>query len=67
MEEILLASRLRHDGSVKRREPVDLLALCAEEATRVGAEASGLTGIDIRATRNYSHSSQLPSDSGGFG
>ncbi|MGF3024589.1 sensor histidine kinase [Methylobacterium aquaticum] len=42
VEEILLSSRLEHDGArCARRENVDLLALAAEEAARVGAEVEG--------------------------
>lgn len=37
VEEILLTSRLDHAASPERREPVDLLALAAEEAARVDA------------------------------
>jgi signal transduction histidine kinase len=39
--EILLASRLDHREHDAKREPVDLLALAAEEAARVGASAGG--------------------------
>jgi signal transduction histidine kinase len=42
VDEILLSSRLDHAGAgLGRRESVDLLALAAEEAVRVGAEAEG--------------------------
>ncbi len=44
IEEILLASRLDHpepDGVTAKWEPVDLLALAAEEAARTGASAEG--------------------------
>lgn len=41
VEEILLSSRLDHDLTDDSREPVDLLALAAEEAARVGAEVKG--------------------------
>jgi signal transduction histidine kinase len=41
IEEILLASRLDHPGTVERRELVELLALTAEEAARGGASADG--------------------------
>lgn len=40
--EILLSSRLDHDPTVDHREPVDLLALAAEEAARVGAQVVGI-------------------------
>jgi len=39
--EILLASRLDALEQVEQREPVDLLALLAEEASRTGASANG--------------------------
>jgi signal transduction histidine kinase len=45
VEEILLSSRLDAGGVPERREPVDLLALAAEEGARVGAEASGASAI----------------------
>jgi signal transduction histidine kinase len=41
VEEILLASRLDATMSLDRREPVDLLALAAEEASRTGAQVEG--------------------------
>jgi signal transduction histidine kinase len=44
VEEVLLASRLDAGyppGTPDKREPVDLLALAAEEAARVGASAQG--------------------------
>ena len=41
VEEILLASRLDHAVRLERREPVDILALAAEEAARNGLAASG--------------------------
>jgi signal transduction histidine kinase len=41
VDEILLSSRLDADAVPERREAVDLLALAAEEAVRVGAEAIG--------------------------
>lgn len=43
IDEILLASRLDHldQGETLRREPVDLLALAAEEAARTGATVDG--------------------------
>lgn len=41
VEEILLSSRLDHDPTDVRREPVDLLALAAEEGARVGVEVIG--------------------------
>jgi two-component system, OmpR family, sensor kinase len=43
IEEILLASRLDHLQRLERPESVDLLALAAEEAARVGATAEGRT------------------------
>lgn len=39
--EILLSSRLTHDGPSEPPQPVDLLALAAEEAARAGLEVSG--------------------------
>jgi signal transduction histidine kinase len=39
--ELLLASRLDAQPALERAEPVDLLALAAEEAARCGADASG--------------------------
>lgn len=41
VQKILLSRRRDHDAADDRREPVDLLALAAEEAARVGAEATG--------------------------
>jgi two-component system OmpR family sensor kinase len=41
IDEILLASRLDHLPPAAHREPVELLALAAEEAARVGASAEG--------------------------
>jgi signal transduction histidine kinase len=41
IEEILLASRLEAVSGLERREPVDLLALAAEEAAHYDVEASG--------------------------
>ncbi|MCD0417625.1 HAMP domain-containing protein [Rubrivivax sp. JA1024] len=41
VEEVLLASRLDAAMSVDRRDPVDLLAVAAEEAARVQATAQG--------------------------
>lgn len=43
IEELLLASRLGAGDSLEHREPVELLALTAEEGARVGAEVSGDT------------------------
>jgi len=42
IDEILLASRLDHLGALERREPVELLALAAEEAARAHASISGV-------------------------
>lgn len=41
IEQLLLASRLQARGAPERRDPVDLLALSAEEGARVGADVSG--------------------------
>jgi signal transduction histidine kinase len=41
IDEILLASRLDHLTTLERREPVDLLALAAEEAARAEASVDG--------------------------
>jgi len=41
IDEILLASRLDHLERLERTEPVDLLALAAEEAAAVGATVNG--------------------------
>jgi signal transduction histidine kinase len=41
IEEILLASRLDAQATLDRREPVDLLALAAEEASHYDLEVSG--------------------------
>ena len=41
VEEVLLASRLDAAQAQEADEPVDLLGIAAEEAARVGAEASG--------------------------
>ena len=43
VEEVLLASRLDAAQKLERREPVDLLALAAEEGARVGAAPDGVT------------------------
>ena len=41
VEEVLLASRLDASATMERDEAVELLGLAAEEAARVGAQASG--------------------------
>ena len=41
IDELLLASRLQMSGNLNTAEPVDLLALAAEEGARVGAVVSG--------------------------
>ena len=41
VEEILLSGRLDAAAGIERREPVELLALAAEEAARIGAAAQG--------------------------
>jgi signal transduction histidine kinase len=41
VEEVLLAGRLDAGAALERKDPVDLLALAAEEAARVGAAAQG--------------------------
>jgi signal transduction histidine kinase len=41
--ELLLASRLDAQPALERGEPVDLLALAAEEAARCGADAGGVS------------------------
>jgi len=41
IDELLMASRLDAAGELVRPEPVDLLALLAEEAARIGVDASG--------------------------
>ena len=41
IDEILLASRLEHQGPVRASTVVDVLALAAEEAARTGASVSG--------------------------
>jgi len=43
VEEVLLASRLDAQQRLDKREPVELLALAAEEGSRVGAVADGAT------------------------
>jgi signal transduction histidine kinase len=43
VEEVLLASRLEAHAGAPQTEPLDLLGLAAEEAARVGAEATGET------------------------
>jgi signal transduction histidine kinase len=48
VEEILLASRLDHDGSTGDLRRVDLLGLAAEEAARVAAQVEG-TPIEVDA------------------
>ena len=50
IEEILLASRLEALPGLERHEPVDLLALAAEEAAHYDLEASGAAGHRRRAT-----------------
>jgi signal transduction histidine kinase len=42
VEEVLLASRLDASAQLEPQEPVDLLGLAAEEASRVGALAQGV-------------------------
>jgi signal transduction histidine kinase len=44
VDEILLASRLDHGGDMGPPEPVDLLALAAEEAARAGVELRAVKG-----------------------
>jgi signal transduction histidine kinase len=54
IEELLLASRLSAGESMESREAVELLALCAEEGARVGADVGGAATIiegDPRALR----------------
>ena len=41
IDELLLASRLQMSGDLDTAEPIDLLALAAEEGARVGAVVSG--------------------------
>jgi signal transduction histidine kinase len=41
VEEVLLSSRLEAGATMEMDDPVDLLGLAAEEASRVGAEADG--------------------------
>lgn len=43
VEEILLSSRLEAGAPVELEDPVDLAGLCAEEASRVGAQMEGLS------------------------
>ena len=45
VEEILLASRLDHEGAIDRAEAVDLLALAAEEGARHDVAVTGETAI----------------------
>lgn len=45
VEEILLASRLDHLGQLDHTEPVDLLALAAEESARSGVLVSGTPAV----------------------
>jgi signal transduction histidine kinase len=45
VEEILLASRLDHVEKLEQMEPVDLLALAAEEGARSGVDVSGEPGV----------------------
>ncbi|MEM7246444.1 MAG: ATP-binding protein [Acidobacteriota bacterium] len=59
IEELLLASRLEARSEIEQRDEIDLLALAAEEASRIGLEAGGesvvLTGearLLRRAVRN---------------
>ena len=47
VEEILLASRLDHVGALDRAEPVDLMALAAEECARHGIEPTG-SPVEVR-------------------
>ena len=49
VEEVLLASRLDAGPGGEQLGPVDLLALAAEEAARVGAEVEALAGVGGRA------------------
>ncbi|MGA1317846.1 MAG: HAMP domain-containing sensor histidine kinase [Rubrivivax sp.] len=46
VEEVLLASRLDAGQGEPVREPVDLLAVAAEEAARAGADVTGLSPVD---------------------
>lgn len=45
VEEILLASRLDHVEGLDHKEPVDLLAVVAEEAVRAGVSVDGASAI----------------------
>ncbi len=65
VEEVLLASRLDAARDTLRREPIDLLGLLAEEASRVGAQvegsAAGVRGDERllrRAVRNLIENAQ---------
>ena len=49
VEEVLLSSRLEAGAKMELDEPVDLLGLAAEEASRVGAEADG-PGATVRGS-----------------
>jgi signal transduction histidine kinase len=41
VDEVLLASRLEAGAALQRKDPVELLALAAEEASRIGAGVEG--------------------------
>ncbi|HEY2558690.1 MAG TPA: ATP-binding protein [Caldimonas sp.] len=66
VEEVLLASRLDVAENALHRERVDLLAVAAEEAARVGAHVDGASGIAVegderllrRAIRNLLENAQ---------
>lgn len=54
IDELLLASRLSAGESLENREPLELLALAAEEGARAGAQVSGETTVvkgDARTLR----------------
>jgi signal transduction histidine kinase len=66
VEEVLLASRLDVAENALQRERVDLLAVAAEEAARVGAHVEGASGVAVegderllrRAIRNLLENAQ---------
>jgi signal transduction histidine kinase len=62
VEEVLLASRLDAGQGEPVRDPVDLLALAAEEAARAGAEVTGLSPADGGAPGDPSALPPLPGD-----
>lgn len=62
VEEVLLASRLDAGQGAPVREPVDLLAVAAEEAARAGADVTGLSSVDGGAPNDPPALPPMPGD-----